>query len=375
MNHLGQPLCQQPPGVGHRGGYPGSPQSCGPRLFGAHPCFAFGGGRTAQRIRAPAHRVGALLGGAHRQSGFHFDAAGGFGGCGDLLPGECGTRLRRTHLLGLLGVVQPAFEFGDLVEGGGATGFQLLALPTQRVPLFCGSARVLTQPAQLLIHRRDFGVGFIERGQSLFGGVLTGGLLGHRTGQRGAQLGHLRLRGGQFVAGLVDLGGDLQGAELAIRAAAHPAGAHQITVDGDGAQLRAHGHQIQRRGQVVDHGRARKHGDQRAAQPRGRLDQIERPQGPSGQYASRGGIGGGRPITQDQRRAASVGFLERGHRGPCRAEAFGGQRIGRRTKHRRQRRLIARPDLDQLGDRTEKSCARVILRKPSGAVLALQPDR
>ena len=230
LNHLTQPPRQHPPGVGHRRGYPGSAQSRGPRLFGAHPCLAFGGGRTAQRIRAPAHRVGALLGGAHRQPGFHLDAARGFGGSGDLLPGHGGAGLRRIHLLRLLGVVQPSLEFGDLFEGRDAPGFQLLALPHQHVPLFVGRARLLAQPAQLLIHRRDCGVGFIERGQGLLGGVLAGGLLGQCAGQRGAQLGHLRLRGGQFVAGLVDLGGDLQRAELAIGAAAHPPGAHHVTV-------------------------------------------------------------------------------------------------------------------------------------------------
>ncbi len=83
----------------------------------------------------------------------------------------------------------------------------------------------------------------------------------------------------------------------------------------------------------------------------------------------------GGPVAHHEGRAAPVGFLQGGHRRTHRAEAFGGQRVGRRTEHRRQRRLVPGTDLDQLGNRTEKPCATVILRKPRRAVLALQSHR
>ena len=86
-----------------------------------------------------------------------------------------------------------------------------------------GGAGVLAEPAELLVDRRDRGVGLVERGQRLLGGVLAGRLLGQRTGQRRGQLAGLRLGSGQFGTRLVDLGGDLQRARLAVRTAADPA--------------------------------------------------------------------------------------------------------------------------------------------------------
>ena len=87
------------------------------RLLGPHPRFAFGRGRAAQRIRPPTHRVGAFLGGPHRQPGFNFDASGGFGGSRDLLTGGCRTGFCGVFVLGFLGVAQPGLEFGDLLNG------------------------------------------------------------------------------------------------------------------------------------------------------------------------------------------------------------------------------------------------------------------
>ena len=63
-------------------------------------------------------------------------------------------------------------------------GLQLVALGHQPVPLLVGGAGILAEPAELFVDRRDRGVGLVERGQRLLGGVLAGGLLGRGPRQR-----------------------------------------------------------------------------------------------------------------------------------------------------------------------------------------------
>ena len=88
----------------------------------------------------------------------------------------------------------------------------------------------------MLVDRRDRGIGLVERGQRLLGGILTIGLLGDRARERSGELTDLSLGGGEFSSGLVDFAGDLQGAGLAAGPTVHPARAHQITVAGHRAQ-------------------------------------------------------------------------------------------------------------------------------------------
>ena len=183
--------------------------------------------------------------------------------------------------------MQSLLERGQLLDGLHPAGLQLVALPDQSLPFVVGGAGVLAEPAELFVDRRDRGIGFVERGQRLLGGVLTGRLLGQRTGQCGAQLAGLLLGGGQFVAGLLHLGGDLERAGFAVRAAADPACPDQVAVGGDGPQLRARGHQIQRRGQIAHHRDAGQHRRERAAQPRRHVDQIRRPQRTFGRRSGR----------------------------------------------------------------------------------------
>ncbi|CFE22825.1 Uncharacterised protein [Mycobacterium tuberculosis] len=201
-------------------------------MLSPHPRLTFRRSRTAQRIGPPANRVGAFLGGAHRQPGFHFDTAGAIGSGTDRLAVD---RLGHLHPLGLLGLTQLGLKLYDVVESLCAHGFLFRTLLQQPVPLFFRRAGLLPEAAQLLVHRRDGRVGFVKRGQGLLGRVLAGGLLGQRTGQGRIQLRRQRLGSGQLTPGLVDLGGDLQGGQLAVRSAADPAGAHQITVNGDRA--------------------------------------------------------------------------------------------------------------------------------------------
>ena len=184
--------------------------------------------RTASRASTSAAR--ACLGRGHR-----------------LLPVDGFGFERRL----LLGVVQPLLELGQFLDGLGATGLQLVALLDQPLPLVVGGAGVLPEPAELLVDRRDRGVGLVERGECLLGGVLAGRLLGQRAGQRGRQLAGLLLGVGQLGAGLLDLRGDLQRAGLAVRAAADPARTDQVAVGGDRAQVRARRDEIQRGGQVA----------------------------------------------------------------------------------------------------------------------------
>ena len=98
------------------------------------------------------------------------------------------------------GVVQPGLELGRAprrsASGPASSSSRCCDQP---LPLVVGGAGVLPEPAQLLVDRRDRGVGFVERGQRLLGGVLAGRLLGERTRQRGRQLAGLPLGGGQLA--------------------------------------------------------------------------------------------------------------------------------------------------------------------------------
>ena len=230
--------------------------------------------------------------------------------------------------------MQPLLECGQLLDGLHPAGLQLVALPDQPLPFVVCGAGVLAEPAELLVDRRDRGVGLVERGQRLLGGVLAGLLLGQRAGQRRGQLADLLLRGRQLAAGLLDLRGDLQGAGLAVRAAAEPACADEIAVGGDRTQLRTRRHQIQRRGQVADHRDAGQHCAHRATQPRRHVDQVGRPQRAFGR---RPGLCRrlDRPVAQHDRRAATVGLLERGDGRAGGTEALRGDGVGCRAQHRR----------------------------------------
>ena len=340
-----------------------------PRALGPQPGFPFRGCRAAQRIRPPANGIRPLLGGADHQPCFHFGGSRGFSRRDRCLA----LRGRGVEQRCLLGVGQTLFELGEFVNGLPATGLQLVALADQPLPLLVGRAGVLPEPAQLFVDRRDRGVGLVERGQRLLGGVLTGLLFRQRTGQRGAQLVGLFLRGGQLVSGLLHLGGDLQRAGLAVRTAADPARADQIAVGGDGTQLRARGHQIQRRRQIADHHYPGQHRRERAAQPPRHFDQVRRPQRAFWRWPGRCGRIDG-PVAEHDRRAAAVGCLQRRDGRTRSAEVLGGDGIGRCAHDRRDCRLVTRAHPDQIGDRAEKSCPGEVFLQPRGAVLAVKTD-
>ncbi len=77
-------------------------------------------------------------------------------------------------------------------------------------------AGVLPEPAEMLVRGRDRRVRLVERRQRLLGGILSGGLLSQCAGQRGRQLMRLRLGGGEFATGVLDLGRDLERARPAV---------------------------------------------------------------------------------------------------------------------------------------------------------------
>ena len=190
-----QPLRDKTSGLRHRGR---NRRGVLARLAGAlrtQPGLALGGRGPAQRIRPSANGIRAFFGGAHGQPRLHLGGAGRLGRGRRLLPVDGFGFERRL----LLGVVQPLLEFGEFLDGLVAAGLQLVALLDEPLPLVVGGAGVLAEPAELLVDRRDRGVGLVERGQRLLGGVLAGRLLGQRTGQRGRQLAGLLLRRGQFA--------------------------------------------------------------------------------------------------------------------------------------------------------------------------------
>ncbi len=302
-----EPLCDQAAGFRHRRRDGRGVHTRLTSAFGAQPCFALGGSRPTQRIRLSTNGVRALFGGAHGQAGLHLGGAGDLGRRHRLLPIDGFGFEPRL----LLGVVQPLLEFGELLNRLVATGLQLVALLDEPLPLVVGRTRVLAEASELLVNRRDGRVGLVERREGLFGGVLSGGLFRQRTGQRGRQFGCLPLGRRQLLAGLLDLGRDLQRAGLAVGTAGDPARADKVAVGGDRLQLRARRDHVQRGGEVTHHRDARQHGGDRALQPVGRVNQIQCPQRPLGQRAGvRCGVD--RPVAQDDGSTAAVGLLQRG---------------------------------------------------------------
>ncbi len=177
----------------------------------------------------------------------------------------------------------------------------------QPLPLLVGGAGILAEPAELLVDRRDRGVGFVQCGERLFGGVLSRRLLGERTRQRGGQLARLTLGGLEFGSRLVDLGRDLQGARLAVGAAVDPSRADEVAVDRDGTQLRPGRDQVESGVQIVDHHDPGQQRAERAAQPRRRVDEVERPLRTVGQRASRVATRGVVwPVAEHDRRPSAV---------------------------------------------------------------------
>ena len=79
--------------------------------------------------------------------------------------------------------MQAGFEPAELLDRLGTAGFEFVALGAEPSPLLLGGSDLLPEAPQLLVDRRHRGVGLIQGGQGLFGGVLTTGLLGERAGQ------------------------------------------------------------------------------------------------------------------------------------------------------------------------------------------------
>jgi hypothetical protein len=174
---------------------------------------------ATRRPDSPPNGVRPLLGGADRQPGLDLGRPGRLGGGGGGLPVD-GFGLEHRCLLGAVQSLLQLHQFG---HGPLPAGLQFVALPDQPLPVAVGAAGVLAEPAELLVDGRNGGVGLVERGQRLLGGVLSGRQFGQRAGQRRAQFTDLRFGRCQFGAGPVDLGGDLQRAGLAVRTPADPA--------------------------------------------------------------------------------------------------------------------------------------------------------
>ena len=226
----------------------------------------------------------------------------------------------------------------------------------------------------MLVDRRDRRIGFVERRECLFGGVLAVRLLREGTRQCGGKLTHLSLGGDEFASGLVDFAGDLQRAGLAAGTAIHPARTHQIAVASHRAQPRPSRDHIQGGTDIVDDGDSGQHGRHRALQSRRRLDQIDGPPGTLGKHTTVL-AGGHRPVGQHDRRAAAVNLLERPHRCSGRAEIIGRHCVGRGTEHRRQRCLITGLHFHQFSNGAEKPCATAVFHQPRRAVAPLQAHR
>ena len=163
--------------------------ACFTCALSTQPGLALGSRGPTQRIRPAANGIRTLFGGAHRQASLHLGRPCSLGRRRRLLPIDRFGFERRL----LLGVVQPLLEFGELLDGLIATGLELVALLDQPLPFVVGGTGVLAEPAELLVDRRDGRVGLVERGERLLGGVLPGGLLCQRTGQRGRQFAGLLL--------------------------------------------------------------------------------------------------------------------------------------------------------------------------------------
>ncbi len=365
-----EPLRDKASRLGHRRGHRGSVFTCFPGPLRAQAGLPLGGRGAAQRIRPAPNGIRAFLGRAHREPGLDLDTARGFGRRHRGLP---------VHRLGLehrhlLGAAQAGFELGELLDGLGASRFELVTLLDQLLEFLFGRPCVLAEPAQVLVDRRNRRVGFVERSERLLGRVLPVGLLGQRTRERGPQFTGLFLRGLQFGARLVDLRRDLQSGGLAVRAAAYPAGTDEITVCGHRAQARVRRDQLQPGRHVADDRHICQHRRDGSAQPVRDRDQLGGPQRTVGQHLRTRGVRR-RPVAEQDRRAAPVGFLERGDRRGGRAEVLGRNRVRGGAQHCRDGHLIAGADLEQLCDRTEKPCVASVLLQPRRSVTAVQADR
>src|SRR5262249_12279153 len=160
-----------------------------------------------QRLRTSPNVVDSLLGGPHRKSRVDLGGAGCFRGGDDRLAlgGVVGHRL-----LALLGAIAALLQLGQLGDRANAVGLQLVTLLSESAAVVLGGAGRLTQSAQVLICRRDRRIGVVEGRQRVCRSVLAGCLFGQRAGQRRRQLTDLRLGSGQFGAGGLNFGGDLQ---------------------------------------------------------------------------------------------------------------------------------------------------------------------
>ncbi len=151
----------------------------------AHPGLALGRRRPAQRIRPSANGIRAFLGGANRQPGLDLGGARGLGGGGRLLTID---RLGVEHR-GLLRIVQPGLELGELFDRAHPARLELVALRAEPLPFVLGGPGILPEPAELFVDRGDRGVGFVQCGQRLFGGspAAPTARRAHRTMRRSAR--------------------------------------------------------------------------------------------------------------------------------------------------------------------------------------------
>ena len=216
----GQPRGDQPARLRDRRRHRGGVLPRHPRPLRAQPRLAFGRGRAAQRIRPSANGIRAFLRGAHRQPRLDLGGPRGLGGRHRLLTVD------------RLGVERSAPAARCAAASSSAVSSSTVFIrpassssrwPIESLPLVFGGAGLLAEPAELLVDRRDRGVGLVERGERLLGGVLARRLLGQRARQRRGQLRDLPLGSLQFRARLLDLGGDLQRARLAVGSAGDPA--------------------------------------------------------------------------------------------------------------------------------------------------------
>ena len=213
-----------------------------------------------QHRRAPPRR-------AEPRVGLHLGAAGRLGG-GRAISCRI-DRLGLVHLVGPVARCAAASRARRAPRAVAARpGLQFLALPQSACCHSSSAARASwPEPAELLVDRRDGGVGFVERGQRLLGGVLPGGLLGQRAGQRRGQLATCASAGGQFAArpcrsSEVTSSVDSLRSEPPLTQPAPTRSPSTVTARSCGRRR----HQVQRRGEVADHRDAGQHGDHRAAQ-------------------------------------------------------------------------------------------------------------
>jgi len=278
LRHRTREMPGNPPSpVGYRSSHLRGVLTCGPGHTRPHPRLPLGRSRAMKRIRFSANGIRAFLCGAYHQPRFYLTSPRRIRRGLDLL-----TLSRAGHHdgLGLLSGAQSGLECGEFVDGLHPARLEFRALSLQTPPLILGGPDVLTQPGELLVDRRDRGIGLVERSQRLLGRIPAAGLLSQCTGQSCGQLGNLSFGGDQVGARLFYPSGDLQGAGFAIGAAVDPAGTHQVTVAGHRTQRGAGRDQIERGGQILDNSHPGQHRRHRTPQPRWRLEQVDRPARP-----------------------------------------------------------------------------------------------